>query len=161
MENARDRKSCPFCGSDWTYKVEKTGYGDTTPAMFCNSCKAVVTWEQVEEEGMSEETWDFVVEHWNVRADEKESVARLEAQVRALARENAELKQVPRHSDDSPRCPLRDGMTGEMDVCDKRCAWLVKLRETDQYKVCAVAARPKPSGELTPWTPINYWNEVD
>jgi len=88
-------------------------------------------------------------------------IRQLEARISELARENAELKQVPRHVDGAPRCPLRDSMTGEMGVCDKRCAWLVKLRETDQYKVCAVAARPKPSGEITPWTPVNYWNEVD
>jgi predicted RNA-binding Zn-ribbon protein involved in translation (DUF1610 family) len=40
-----------------------------TPTMFCNSCKAVVTWEQVEEEGVNDETRAFVREHWNSRAE--------------------------------------------------------------------------------------------
>ncbi len=52
-------------------------------------------------------------------------VKELEAQVRELARENAELKQVPTHSDDSPRCPLRDSMTGEMGACEHDCMWLI------------------------------------
>lgn len=87
-------------------------------------------------------------------------IRQLESQVRELARENAELKQVPRHVDDSPRCPFRDGMTGEMGECDKRCARLMEMNDSEQYRVCADAliAR-KLSGDT--WTPVNYWNEVD
>ena len=60
---------CPFCGSGWLYETRRNGYCDETPTMFCNSCKAVVTWEQVEEEGVNDETKAFVREHWNSRAD--------------------------------------------------------------------------------------------
>lgn len=60
---------CPFCGSGWLYEIRRNGYCDETPAMFCNSCKAVVTWEQVEEEGVNDETKTFVREHWNTRAE--------------------------------------------------------------------------------------------
>lgn len=59
---------CPFCGSGWLYETRRNGYCDETPTMFCNSCKAVVTWEQVEEEGVNDETKAFVREHWNTRA---------------------------------------------------------------------------------------------
>lgn len=59
---------CPFCGSGWLYETRRDGYCDETPTMFCNSCKAVVTWEQVEEEGVNGETRTFVREHWNTRA---------------------------------------------------------------------------------------------
>lgn len=59
---------CPFCGSGWLYETRRNGYIDDTPVMFCNSCKAVVTWEQVEEEGVNDETKAFVREHWNTRA---------------------------------------------------------------------------------------------
>lgn len=60
---------CPFCGSGWLYETRRNGYCDETPTMFCNSCKAVVTWEQVEEEGVNEETKTFVRKHWNSRAE--------------------------------------------------------------------------------------------
>lgn len=60
---------CPFCGSGWLYETRRNDYLDETPAMFCNSCKAVVTWEQVEEEGVNDETRAFVREHWNTRAE--------------------------------------------------------------------------------------------
>lgn len=62
-------KPCPFCGSGWLYETRRSGYCDETPTMFCNSCKAVVTWEQVEEEGVNDETRTFVREHWNTRAE--------------------------------------------------------------------------------------------
>ena len=62
---------CPFCGSGWLYEVRhrQFEYYNETPAMFCNSCKALVTWEQVEEEGVNDETKTFVREHWNSRAE--------------------------------------------------------------------------------------------
>lgn len=60
---------CPFCGSGVLYETRRNGYLDETPTMFCNSCKAVVTWEQVEEEGVNDETRTFVREHWNTRAE--------------------------------------------------------------------------------------------
>ena len=60
---------CPFCGSGWLYETRRNGYCDETPTMFCNSCKAVVTWEQVEEEGVNDKTKAFVREHWNSRAE--------------------------------------------------------------------------------------------
>lgn len=62
-------KPCPFCGSGALYETWRNGYLDETPTMFCNSCKAVVTWEQVEEEGVNDETRTFVREHWNTRAE--------------------------------------------------------------------------------------------
>lgn len=62
-------KQCPFCGSGALYETRRNGYLDETPTMFCNSCKAVVTWEQVEEEGVNDETKSFVREHWNTRAE--------------------------------------------------------------------------------------------
>lgn len=61
--------ACPFCGSGWLYETRRNGYCDETPTMFCNSCKAVVTWEQVEEEGVNDKTKAFVREHWNSRAE--------------------------------------------------------------------------------------------
>lgn len=64
-----DLKPCPFCGSGWLYETRRNGYCDETPTMFCNSCKAVVTWEQVEEEGVNDKTKAFVREHWNSRAE--------------------------------------------------------------------------------------------
>lgn len=64
-----DLKPCPFCGGGWLYETRRNGYCDETPTMFCNSCKAVVTWEQVEEEGVNDETKAFVREHWNSRAE--------------------------------------------------------------------------------------------
>lgn len=64
-----DLLPCPFCGSGWLYETRRNGYCDETPTMFCNSCKAVVTWEQVEEEGVNDETKAFVREHWNSRAE--------------------------------------------------------------------------------------------
>ena len=60
---------CPFCGSGWLYETMRNGYCDETPTMFCNSCKAVVTWEQVEEEGVNDKTKTFVRERWNTRAE--------------------------------------------------------------------------------------------
>ena len=89
----------------------------------------------------------------------EESVEQLEAQVRELARKNAELKQVPNRSDDAPRCPLRDGMTGEMGACDKRCGLLMKMNDSEQYRMCAHAliARKLANDE---WIPVSYWNEV-
>ena len=60
---------CPFCGSGWLYEISRNDYYDYTPAMFCNSCKAVVTWEQVEEEGVNDKTTAFVRKHWNSRAE--------------------------------------------------------------------------------------------
>ena len=62
-------KPCPFCGSGWLYETMINGYCNETPTMFCNSCKAVVTWEQVEEEGVNDDTRTFVREHWNTRAE--------------------------------------------------------------------------------------------
>lgn len=62
-------KQCPFCGSGALYETWRNDYLDETPTMFCNSCKAVVTWEQVEEEGVNDETKKFVREHWNTRAE--------------------------------------------------------------------------------------------
>ena len=68
-------KPCPFCKSGWLYETQRNGYCDDTAAMFCNSCKAIVTWEQVEEEGVNEKTRQFVRERWNTRADEKHELA--------------------------------------------------------------------------------------
>ncbi len=69
-------------------------------------------------------------------------VKELEARISDLARENAELKQVPHHVDASPRCPLRDSMTGEMGACEKSCMWLIGIPNKDgtMFKACAVAA---------------------
>ena len=62
-------KPCPFCGSGWLYETWKDGYYIETPTLFCNSCKASVTWEQIEDEGVNDETKTFVREHWNSRAE--------------------------------------------------------------------------------------------
>ena len=69
MSDETTLRECPFCGSGWLYETRRNGYCDETPTMFCNSCKAVVTWEQVEEEGVNDETKAFVREHWNSRAE--------------------------------------------------------------------------------------------
>ena len=63
-------KPCPFCKSGCLYETQRNGYCDYTAVMFCNRCKAIVTWEQVEEEGVNEKTSQFVREHWNTRADD-------------------------------------------------------------------------------------------
>jgi len=52
-------------------------------------------------------------------------IKQLEARISELARENAELKQVPRHVDGAPRCPLRVKAFDQPDTCDERCAWLI------------------------------------
>lgn len=87
-------------------------------------------------------------------------IAQLEARISDLARENAELKQVPHHHDSSPRCPLRDSMTGEMGACDPLCGLLMKMNDTEQYRMCAHAliARKLANDE---WIPVSYWNEVN
>ena len=87
-------------------------------------------------------------------------IKQLEAQVSDLARENVKLRQSARKQADGPRCPLRDSMTGEMGACDKRCAKLMKMNDTEQYRMCADAliARKLAHDE---WMPANYWNEVD
>ena len=64
-----DLKPCPFCKSGWLYETQKNDYYDETAVMFCNSCKAIVTLEQVEEEGVNEKTRKFVRERWNTRAE--------------------------------------------------------------------------------------------
>ena len=60
-------KPCPFCGERSLYEVQLKDYLADTPALFCNSCKALVTWEQVSEGGINLETQTFVREHWNTR----------------------------------------------------------------------------------------------
>lgn len=92
-----------------------------------------------------------------VPIEAKARIEQLEAQVRELARENAELKQVPNRSDDSPRCPLRDGMTGEMGVCDKRCALLVRV---GGVFMCAKVAMVDDNAQVKVVRAVNYWNEV-
>ena len=61
-------KPCPFCGERSLYEVQLKDYLADTLALFCNSCKALVTWEQVSEGGINLETQMFVREHWNTRA---------------------------------------------------------------------------------------------
>ena len=84
---------------------------------------------------------------------QEREIAELEERVRELARENAELKQVPRHSDGSPRCPLRDSMTGEMGACDLRCAWLVDVCQDGKkpLRVCSAVL----TGMDGPRKPLN------
>ena len=95
-----------------------------------------------------------------VPIEAKARIERLEERISELARENAELKQVPRHSEDAPRCPLRVKAFDQPDTCDERCAWLMRMNNTEQYRMCAASliARRLAYGE---WMPVNYWNEVD
>ena len=81
-------KPCPFCGSGWLYEISRNDYYDYTPAMFCNSCKAVVTWEQVEEEGVNDKTRAFVCEQWNSRAERTCHVNELDALTQTLSMAN-------------------------------------------------------------------------
>lgn len=90
--------SCPFCGSGWLYETRRNGYCDETPTMFCNSCKAVVTWEQVEEEGVNDETRTFVREHWNTRAQTVFGMTLDE--VRQMMKRDAERERTCRNVDD-------------------------------------------------------------
>lgn len=62
-------KPCPFCGSDRLYHMPLSGFYDETPALFCNSCKAIVTWEQVSEKGFTGKTVRILGEAWNTRAE--------------------------------------------------------------------------------------------
>lgn len=87
------------------------------------------------------------------KSDLMECIAELEERISELARENAELKQVP-------RCPLRDSMTGEMGACDPQCGLLMKRDDTGQYRVCAGALAACELLQGT-WVPANYWNEMD
>jgi hypothetical protein len=93
------------------------------------------------------------------KSDLMERILELESRNSDLARENAELKKVPYHVDTSPRCPLRDSMTGEMGACDPFCGLLMKMNDTEQYRMCAWALIARKLSEDT-WVPVNYWNEV-
>lgn len=95
---------CPFCGSSWLYQTQKNGYGDYTPVMFCNSCKAVVTWEQVEEEGVSYETSAFVRERWNARAEDAE--AEMAQRIQSLELECAKLAEELRMTGSRGECRM-------------------------------------------------------
>lgn len=61
-------KPCPFCGCTAIY-VTHTNYYDTedTVSIFCNGCKAHVTLEQNEAEGINEKTKSEAIEAWNTR----------------------------------------------------------------------------------------------
>ena len=61
---------------------------------------------------------------------------------------------------DKPRCPLRVAGFDQPDTCDPRCAKLMKMNDSEQYRMCADAliAR-KLSGDT--WMPVSYWNEVN
>ena len=71
--------------------------------MFCNSCKAVVTWEQVEEEGVSDETRAFVREHWNTRAERTCNFSDHVADV-AWCSECKEPREYPNYPNYCPNC---------------------------------------------------------
>ena len=60
---------CPFCGCTAIY-VTHTNYYDPedTVSIFCNGCKAHVTLEQNEAEGINEKTKAEAIEAWNTRA---------------------------------------------------------------------------------------------
>ena len=61
---------CPFCGCTAIY-VTRTHYYDPedTVSIFCNGCKAHVTLEQNEAEGINEKTEAEAIEAWNTRAE--------------------------------------------------------------------------------------------
>ena len=61
---------CPFCGCTAIY-VTHTNYYDPedTVSIFCNGCKAHVTLEQNEAEGINEKTKAAAIEAWNTRAE--------------------------------------------------------------------------------------------
>lgn len=95
------------------------------------------------------------------KGDLMERIAELEERISELARENAELKQVPRHVDEGPRCPLRDGMTGEMGACERDCAWLVSV-DNGAKLVCVRVAEAVADYGMHPIRAINYTeSEVD
>ena len=62
-------KPCPFCGSRALYEGDHNLDGFDVPVMFCNRCKALVTFEGYEDyvtaesDGMTE-----LRAAWNVRA---------------------------------------------------------------------------------------------
>lgn len=60
----------------------------------------------------------------------------------------------------APKCPLRQDMMGKMPECDDGCAWLMKMNDTCQNSVCAVAVIARWQSKIT-WMPVNYRNEVD
>jgi hypothetical protein len=112
--------------------------------------------------------FDITRERWMKRgeyiAKQRERIEKLEARIGELARENAELKQVPRHVDDSPRCPLRDSMTGEMGACDAKCAWLMTDSSEPSMHACAIAVMAYHTGEQMTEYDKNTWvieNEVN
>ena len=110
---------CPFCGSNWLYQTQKNGYGDYTPVMFCNSCKAVVTWEQVEEEGVSYETSAFVRERWNTRVEDAES--EMAQRIQSLELEYAKLQEELREAGNRGECVMVTSGTPCAGNTDKRC----------------------------------------
>lgn len=61
---------CPFCGSPQIYAVtEYREYPDIAMAgIFCNSCKATVTWEDIEDD--TPKSQKIAKERWNQRRDE-------------------------------------------------------------------------------------------
>lgn len=59
---------CPFCGSHALYFTAMENYVDADLAVFCNSCKAIVTWETIE--GTGDEQTEMAIHNWNMRADE-------------------------------------------------------------------------------------------
>ena len=63
-------KPCPFCGSTWLYITTEHGWLSDSTVIFCNSCKASVKLEENDQEGMTEETRQRAIEHWNKRVCE-------------------------------------------------------------------------------------------
>lgn len=71
MSTTEELKPCPFCGGKALYELYHTVDGFYMPVMFCNWCKALVTFEGYEDyvgsgqhDGMKE-----LREAWNRRAD--------------------------------------------------------------------------------------------
>ena len=58
---------CPFCGSHALYLTRVETYVDADLAVFCNSCKATVTWETIE--GTGDEQTEMAIKNWNTRAE--------------------------------------------------------------------------------------------
>ena len=59
---------CPFCGCTAIYVTHTHYYEpEDTVSIFCNGCKAHVTLEQNEAEGINEKTEAEAIEEWNNR----------------------------------------------------------------------------------------------
>lgn len=74
--------SCPFCGEDVMYKVERVDYlGTVIPQLFCNSCKMIIEIENDSTYLNDKKTEDYLKEklykQFNTRKPMERIVERL------------------------------------------------------------------------------------